>query len=523
MNNQQQNELKKRFEIGDLIGAERICLELYEKNQNNLHAIKNLALVYMLQGKIFESVALYEKGYKIQPIDFDILINLAVNYSKLEDYDKAFDYIDKALNIEIRPHAYKLKAEIFLKLRQFEQADLYIDKALEAINSNSNNIQQALIDETIYRKLEILNTAKSKLELKNYLKKNPTYILNPNIFLFVSRSIPEVITNQNIIDINEALKKVSNSNLDSIIRYEATYIFALANYFSYIQDYEQSEQYFLRGNKIAEQLKNFIPFEMQKFIQNLKEAYNKIPKLEFDKEKGKELIFIVGMPRSGTTLLESIIANSDDVFPAGELASFKHLIQFEITTYSKNNYEKIDEYTDGYLSKINFIKGNKKFIIDKLPFNAFLIGFIRKILPGAKIVIMERDPWDTAISIFQQNYLDKHYYSTSFFKIALQTANYYHIRDYWLSLDNKNTLKLRYEDLVSDPQRLSREIYEFCGIQHTLNLEKRKEFYSNTASYDQVKRDINTKSVKKDMFLAYKEQFLQDLDEQAEYWNLQKN
>ena len=82
---------------------------------------------------------------------------------------------------------------------------------------------------------------------------------------------------------------------------------------------------------------------------------------------------------------------------------------------------------------------------------------------------------------------------------------------------------MRYEDLVNDPRRLSQEIYEFCGIQHILNLEKRKEFYSNTASYDQVKRDINTKSIKKDMFLAYKEQFLKDLDEQKAYWDLPKN
>ena len=232
----------------------------------------------MLQGKIFESVALYEKGYKIQPIDYDILINLAVSYSKLEDYDKAFGFIDKALKIELRPHAYKLKAEICLKLRQFEQADLYIDKALEAIKSNSNNLQQALIDETIYRKLEILNSAKSKIELKNYLQKIlHIYLIQTFFYLYLGQCF-EVIINQNIIDINEALKKVSNSNLDSSIRYEATYIFALANYYLYIKNYEQSEQYFLKGNKVAEQLKNFMPFEMQKFIQTLRRPTKKFPK-----------------------------------------------------------------------------------------------------------------------------------------------------------------------------------------------------------------------------------------------------
>ena len=123
MNNQQQNELKKDLKL-EIWLAQKEYVWIIWKNQNNLHAIKGPTLVYMLQGKIFESVALYEKGYKIQPIDYDILINLAVSYSTLEDYDKAFGFIDKALKIELRPHAYKLKAEICLKLRQFEQADL---------------------------------------------------------------------------------------------------------------------------------------------------------------------------------------------------------------------------------------------------------------------------------------------------------------------------------------------------------------------------------------------------------------
>ena len=76
------------------------------------------------------------------------------------------------------------------------------------------------------------------------------------------------------------------------------------------------------------------------------------------------------------------------------------------------------------MQKMKFLLKEKKFLIDKLPFNIFLIGFIIKLLPGAKIILMNREPWANAISLFKEVYIDRHFYSTKFFNIAMQIANF---------------------------------------------------------------------------------------------------
>ena len=114
------------------------------------------------------------------------------------------------------------------------------------------------------------------------------------------------------------------------------------------------------------------------------------------------MIFIVGMPRSGTTLLESIVANPDIVATGGELGSFKNMVQFDVTTFAKGNEKQIISYLNQYMQKMKFLLKEKKLLIDKLPFNIFLIGFIIKLLPGAKIILMNREPWANAISYLKK-------------------------------------------------------------------------------------------------------------------------
>ena len=126
------------------------------------------------------------------------------------------------------------------------------------------------------------------------------------------------------------------------------------------------------------------------------------------------MIFIVGMPRSGTTLLESIVANADIVETGGELGSFKNMVQFEVTTFAKGDEKQIISYLNKYMQKMKFLLKEKKFLIDKLPFNIFLIGFIIKLLPGAKIILMNREPWANAISLFKEIYIDSIFTALSF-------------------------------------------------------------------------------------------------------------
>jgi hypothetical protein len=223
-------------------------------------------------------------------------------------------------------------------------------------------------------------------------------------------------------------------------------------------------------------------------------------------------------------LIESIIANSSNVFSGGELSSmlslFKEFIQ-------KDSFEKchddLNEIANIYLNRIQFLKKDYPYFIDKMPENYFFIGLIALALPSAKFIHVNRAPWDNAISLYKQRYIRNVHYSSDFFSIALQIANYIKMMDFWknnlLEQDKKKILSVEYEDVVSSPKELTLKMQNFCGLaQNEGALEERRNFFSNTASMSQVRSEINTKSIKKSDFFDKKESFEIDLNQQIEYW-----
>ena len=520
MNNRIITKFMQKLNSGDLIGAEALCFEVYQNNKENIHAIKNLALTLMLQKKYFEALHFYNEAIKLNSLDFDSNVNLAFLYLHSEDYKLALKYCNQA--ISINPNnaiPYKTLGELYVALREFDLSINSLEKSFKLFQENSSKYQKTFSYELKYRYLENLIINKRDEEALLFINEHGhDQNINPDILSYQIKALPRSLNEDLINKSKILLEEIKSSSDPTKIKKSAGIYFALAAHFSKT-DQDKSEQYYIDGNLQIDKIQNYRPLESQKYIKNIIKSFDELPSIEHKSNYGEGIIFIIGMPRSGTTLLESIVSNSPEVFPAGEMASFKNLIQYDITTKAKKNTDLIFEYLDHYISKINYLKKNKAFLIDKLPFNAFLIGFIEKLLPGAKILLIDRDPWDIATSIYQQIYIDKHYYSTKFFNIAMQIANYNFIRSYWLRVcDTKNMLSIKYEDLVGNPKSISDEIYKFLQIDHQIDLEVRKGFYSSTASFGQVKDDISKRSVGKSVFARYKDQFFEDLENQSKYW-----
>ena len=253
-----------------------------------------------------------------------------------------------------------------------------------------------------------------------------------------------------------------------------------------------------------------------------KDCYSKMYK-NFDKDyidKGKNLIFIVGNPRSGTTLVESILGSSDNITSAGELGALGRLIPGEFTNISP---EAINNIGDEYLRIIkNFDKENMcQFIIDKMPSNIYYVGFIKLCFPSAKIICLNRRPLDNAWSLFTQFYLGNIPYSSDLFNLGLALSNVEALKKVWLSQNNdKNFYLAEYEKIVSDPQTYTKEIYNFTGVDAQYDEEKRKKFSSRTASKTQIKKDIYTSSISRSKdYDIYLEEFEKSYNNQNEYWD----
>ncbi|MEO7198992.1 MAG: sulfotransferase [Dokdonella sp.] len=191
----------------------------------------------------------------------------------------------------------------------------------------------------------------------------------------------------------------------------------------------------------------------------------------------KEPIFIIGMPRSGTTLVERILTSHPDVHSAGELLNFaislKHVSGSktaplaDVDTFERARSPDWRRLGEIYLSSTRPRTGHSLRFIDKLPHNFLYAGFIAQALPNAKIICLRRDPMDTCLSNFRQLFAtNSPFFGYSF--DLLDTGRYYVLFDrlmaHWRRVLPGRILEINYETLVDSQEASSRKLIEFCGL-----------------------------------------------------------
>jgi tetratricopeptide (TPR) repeat protein len=220
-------------------------------------------------------------------------------------------------------------------------------------------------------------------------------------------------------------------------------------------------------------------------------------------------VFIVGMPRSGTSLTEQILASHSNVYAAGELSDLSDIIlQMAVATGERNNYlhcveklsqQQINSAAQKYLDKLTSLSTAANRITDKMPHNYYLLGFIQLLFPGARIIHCRRDPVDTCLSIYFQDFNEYHKYAKSLFDIGTHYHQYMKLMQHWQNVLTLPILDLDYEELVSDQENVTRRLLEFCELEWE---EGCLQFYKydrtvDTASFDQVRQPLYKKSVER--------------------------
>ena len=218
-------------------------------------------------------------------------------------------------------------------------------------------------------------------------------------------------------------------------------------------------------------------------------------------------VFVIGMPRSGTTLTEQILASHPDVHGLGELDVFPKIIQSlqsylgAGTAYPGNLRDLtpaiLDSMAATYLEGIGKLGPTDTLrVTDKTLVNFLYLGLISQIFPKARIIHCIRDPRDTCLSIYFQDFDGSHYYANRLGNIGIYYSLYRRVMKHWKSLLDIPILEIRYEDLVNDQEKKSRELIDFVGLKWD---ERVLKFYESkrsvvTASYDQVRQKIYTES-----------------------------
>lgn len=491
----------------------------FDKNPEDLLINKFLSHIFGLKEDYYKAIQIIEKIILKYPNDFDLNNNLGHYFMKYEDTEKASFYINEAKKINAQsPAPYQNLAELMILNRKFDDALFEINTSIKIFQNM--NIKFSNYIYAIILKTEILIALKQQQKAADLLINYLEIEFNGELALQLVQIDKKSINNSYLEIALSELKKTHYPS--ALIKYETKtpLFFFLANYYQNSKD-ENAEENFIKGNNEIFSIQRYTPMADQKRYLGFMSNYKKITEIELKSNVGSGNIFIMGMPRSGTTLVESIISSNNSTFPGGELNSIGQAYDQYIDQKEKISNEDLQNFGQFYIYKTNMLKKSFKFITDKMPSNFRYLGFILKVMPHAKTLILLRDPWKTAISLFKQRYVTHIPYSSSFFNIGIEISNFEALISFWKNKcsDFSEKVKfIRYEDLLLDPMSEQKRIYEFCKINDDYIPKKREEFFGRTASMYNVRSEITQRDSKFQYFQSFQPDFIDGYQSQKDYW-----
>jgi tetratricopeptide (TPR) repeat protein len=288
---------------------------------------------------------------------------------------------------------------------------------------------------------------------------------------------PEVLDKLN-------LKITSNFGLTPDQRTKLHFIMAIQ--LERLGDLDRSFDFFKSGNQHRYRLMNDsgLNFEHKlhyQQIQNYKGTFNKAFFEKWGKynfkfsSKAPSPIFILGMPRSGSTLIEQIISVHSEVVAGGELAIIGSFIEDFISktgdgeqfpkSAERLDLNQIIKWSNKFFDELHTFSSGQAYVIDKTPFNFSHLWLIQIICPNAKIIHCKRDPRDVGLSCFQQNFTQEYAWSCDLAHIGHYINAYHDLMKFWDANLKLSILNIRYEDFIQNTEGNCREIINFLGLE----------------------------------------------------------
>ncbi len=290
---------------------------------------------------------------------------------------------------------------------------------------------------------------------------------------------------------------------------EAQLNFALGRAFEQRGQYAQAFAYYERGNALRRQA---VPFDIESFERRSQRIRHFFNRAFFDAHagggaSGRAPIFIVGLPRSGSTLVEQILASHSHVEGTMELPNILDIVgHFDDMAPGRNGYpetvtavppEQLRVMGERYLEDTALLHASRERFTDKLPNNFSHIGLIHAILPNATVIDARRHPMDACFSTFKQHFAEGQTFSYSLENLGRYYRSYLSLMDHWDTVLPGKVLQVRYEALVQDPETQIRRLLEHCGLEFEpgcLNFHQTRRAV-RTASSEQVRQPIYTSGV----------------------------
>ena len=473
--------------IGELDEAEKAIQQAVILEPESAEVRIDLADLLFMKDRYGDAEIELKRAQDLQPSTPRVYLKLAEVLERGNKIEEALEAADKAveLNPEM-PEAYWKKANICHISNRIPEALDQFEKALE-MNPDSPGLRMGLAE--LYITIGEIEKASEEIEKARVTAPNA-----PSLFLTMARIKKFTEDDPDFQKMVEMEEKGQVPGIDQA----SVLNFALFTAYEQIGDHDKAFEHLMKANDFKRQ---FIPYDAQQQSDNFKtvsEFYNDDVVKAFE-GKGFESdvpVFILGMPRSGTTLTEQIISSHSDVYGAGELLQITLMeLRFGVLT-PDNAYEQ----GEWYVKEVQALdpSGKALRVTDKMPGNFSNLGKIISILPNAKIIHTKRNPIDTCLSCYKQNFARGQYWSYNLEELGRYYNDYLDLMAYWREVLGDRFIEIDYEETVSDLEKQARMLIDYVDLpwdDACLEPHKQKRAVL-TASKQQVTQPVYKTSVK---------------------------
>jgi tetratricopeptide (TPR) repeat protein len=435
-----------------------------------------------------------EQALESNPDVSEVQHGLGVYYMKRADYESAIDYLERAC--QLRPRDANIRTNLTTTLIQLNRHDEALAHAQKAVKlDDSHPMAQLALSKTL---AEVGDVPAAVKQLELAVRKNPTYGGTYDLLARMKKFSAE----------DASFMGKTEKLLDRGMppRERCAIHYALGKMHDDCADYDKAFAHFDQANLLQKK-----PYDIDRDKRLLKGMLKVFTSSALNRgapigDPTSVPVFVVGMPRSGTTLMERIIASHSQGAGAGELPAIPYTASVIFGDYlsgksistvkQQMDPEKLREYADRYLEILRQGRIGADRIVDKMPGNFLFVGLIKTVFPNATIINAVRHPLDVALSCYFQNFSDLRW-ANDFKLIAQIYAIYRRAMDYWASvLPEGSILDVQYEQLVEDPEHHARRMIEACGLDWEPSVLEffRKKGVVRTASIAQSRNPIYTTS-----------------------------
>ncbi len=485
---------KKQFPL-----AERLTRDVLKKDPVDVIAIRMLAAIGLEVGQIDDAINLLERCLDLAPGFHLARQNYALALSRRQRFDEALAEIDRLLIAEPNNPNYRLrKGSNLVRKGEHEAAlELYEVFLSEYPRQSGAQMNYGHTLKTVGRLDESINAYRTAIRLRPQTGEAYWSLANLKTFRFTDDDIAEM----------QAQIDEQGGDLDD----QSHLLFALGKAMEDRKEFEQSFDYYQRGNSIRGKHHRHNAkanvFDTVRQIKTL--TANFFAEREGWGSTAPDPIFIVGLPRAGSTLLEQILASHSQVEGTAELpdiiAISRRLGKKSrknpasdypeiLTTLSEEQARALGE---GYIESTRVVRHGPPFFIDKMPNNFKHIGLIHMILPNAKIIDARRHPMSGGFSCFKQLFAHGQTFTYDLTNLGHYYRDYVALMDHWGEVLPGRVHRVQYEAMVADTENQIRQLLDYCELPFE---EQCLRFYETerairTPSAEQVRQPVYTEGL----------------------------